>query len=101
MRSHTNRDVFIIAIDGASENVVAASNSDDRLLGWTPGGGIMFSSDRAGTPAVYVVNLVDGRPQAVPQLVKNDFFRVSRSYGVTQNSSLYYQVQPRRAMYSP
>ena len=59
-----------------------------------PGGGIMFSSDRAGTPAVYVASVADGRAEGPPQLVKNDFFRVSRSYGVTENGSLYCQVQP-------
>lgn len=64
------RDIFAVAVDGGRETTLVSGPGSDRLLGWLPDGtGILFYSNRSGTPAVWRVRVRDGRPAGAPELV--------------------------------
>jgi Tol biopolymer transport system component len=86
------KDISLISIDGRSETVLVDHPSDDSLLGWAPdGGGILFLSDRTGTWDVWMIRVVDGKPQGVPRLIKRELGRI-RAMGLTRSGSLYYST---------
>lgn len=85
------RDIFAVAVDGGRETTLVSGRGSDRLLGWLPdGSGILFYSDRSGTPAVWRLRVRDGSPVGEPQLVHDDvrgllplgFARDGYAYGV-------------------
>lgn len=86
------RDVFVAPVDGGPETVLVSGPGSDRLLGWLPGGdGILFYSDRSGTPSIWRLWVRAGRPAGEPELVHADiralvplgFTRDGYAYGVT------------------
>lgn len=89
------RDLYILATDGSREMRVVTGPADDRLLGWQPdGSGILFYSDRAGTPGIWRLPMRGPQPAGDPTLVRADVWRLhalgfagDRSYhGVTVRS---------------
>jgi Tol biopolymer transport system component len=67
-----NRDVFVMSLDGTYEQRVVDGPAVDRLLGWHPGGAILFHSDRGGSPGVWHLPMTDGRPAGPAELVRAD-----------------------------
>ena len=64
------RDIFAVAVDGVRETTLVSGPGSDRLLGWLPdGGGILFYSDRSGTPSIWRLRVRDGSPAGEPELV--------------------------------
>jgi Tol biopolymer transport system component len=64
------RDILAIDLNGGSETTLVAGAGSDRLLGWLPdNSGILFYSDRSGTPSVWRQRVREGRPTGEPQLV--------------------------------
>ena len=85
------RDIFLLSTDGSRETPLVEHPANDRVPMWAPDGkSIVFGSDRAGSLDVWVIQVVDGRPQGSPQVVKQDIGRVSRMMGFTRNGALYY-----------
>jgi Tol biopolymer transport system component len=70
------RDLYVVALDGSSEQRIVESPAVDRLLDWHPDGGILFQSDRDGTPGIWRVPMADGRPEGPPELLKADIWGV-------------------------
>lgn len=65
------RDIFVVPSDGGSESVLVSGPGSDRLLGWFPGGdGILFYSDRNGTPSIWRIRVQEGRADGEPELVQ-------------------------------
>ena len=89
-----DRDVYLMAVDGSRESVVASNPADDRVIDWTLDGRLLLVSDRSGTTGVYVTTIVNGRAQGEPQLIKADLHRYTHAVGVGSNGSVYYGVQP-------
>jgi len=86
------RDIFLLTADGSRETSVVQHSANDFLLGWAPDGQhLLFASDRTGTLGVWVVQVVDGRPQGSPELLRKDVGRI-RPLGVTRNGAFYYLV---------
>ena len=92
--SSTKRDIAVLAVDGGSETPVAAHQGNDRVLGWSPDGRLFFSSDRDGTPAVWVVRITNGRAVGDPVRLDVDLWRLEHALGFDQNGTLYYSVTP-------
>ena len=85
------RDIFLLSTDGSRETPLVEHPANDRFPMWAPDGeSIVFGSDRAGSLDAWVIQVVDGRPQGSPQVVKQDIGRVSRMMGFTRNGALYY-----------
>ncbi len=70
------RDIYVIRLEDARETRIEHP-ADDRVMGWSPDSRhVLFSSDRnTGSPALYGLTLVDGRPQSVPQLIEKEWGR--------------------------
>ncbi|MFB3112692.1 MAG: protein kinase, partial [Gemmatimonadales bacterium] len=89
----SRRDIFLIAIDGSGEIPLIKHAGDDLLPVWAPDGNrIVFGSDRTGAMALWALQVVDGKPQGSPELIKKDMGRFY-PIGFTPNSSFYYSLQ--------
>jgi len=66
--------------------------ANDIVLGWAPDGkSVLFASDRADTSSAWVIQVVDGRPRGVPELVKPDIAPIGVHWlGLTRDGSYYY-----------
>lgn len=91
-QDRAERDVYLLALDGTPEASVATGPSDDRLVGWTPDGRLVFASDRNGSPAVWAQRVENGHARGEPALVKKDLWR-STGLQMTANGTFFYAVQ--------
>ncbi|MBI4910908.1 MAG: PD40 domain-containing protein [Acidobacteria bacterium] len=74
---------YIISVDGKPEVQLIPGNSFVDSPVWTPDGSrIVFVSDRSGSPGLWSIRVVDGKPIGEPELLKADF-----TYARTQNMS--------------
>jgi len=86
-------DVYLMAVDGSHEVIVAGHPAEDELLAWTPDGrNLLFLSDRSGTWDIWTVHITGGKQQGEPELLKKDFGRYSSFLGFAPNGSLYYKT---------
>lgn len=86
------RDVYVVALDGSSENAVATGKSDDFVVGWTTDGArLLFGSERSGTPAVWAARMESGKSQGEPVLVRSDMWRMT-PLGTTAAGTVFYSV---------
>ncbi len=93
--SRPQRDLYMLRADAATEVTIAKHDGDDRLLGWPRGGNrVWFLSDRAGSPAVWTVDIENGRSQGQPTMVKPDLWRTVAGLGFDQSGSMYYAISP-------
>jgi len=84
------RDIFLLSADGSREIPLVQHPADDFAPVWMPDGtGVVFVSDRAGSPGLWMVKVSDGKPEAAPQLVKADVGQMW-PMGFARNGSLYY-----------
>jgi Tol biopolymer transport system component len=66
-------DVFLLAVRGTQEAVLVEHPANDFNPIWTPDGSrILFTSDRTGTFGIWVLSVVDGKPQGAPELLRAD-----------------------------
>jgi Tol biopolymer transport system component len=72
-----DRDIHVVAVDGSGGGAIVRNDSDDWLLGWSPEGFILFSSDRSGTPGAWRVAVENGRAVGAPELVMPDLWRIA------------------------
>ena len=87
------KDISLISSDGTKEIPLIAHPADDYLLGWSPDGKwILFSSDRTGTRDAWIIQVLEGKPQGDPQLVRRDI-GITMSLGFSQDSSFYYSTE--------
>jgi Tol biopolymer transport system component len=90
-----SRDIFVLSADGNSEVPVAAHPYDDLTLGWSPDGKkLVFASDRSGTWDIWAIDVIEGKPQGDPKMIKGDVGAVS-SLGFTEKGSFYYLLERR------
>jgi len=93
-----NRDVFVTSVDGTYEARIVDGPAVDRLLGWHPGGAILFHSDRGGSPGVWRLPMADGRTAGPAELLRADmlgveplgFAHIRFYYGVNVNPPRLY-----------
>jgi Tol biopolymer transport system component len=85
------RDIFVVATEGGAESVLLSGSGSDRLLGWLPSGdGILFYSDRGGTPSIWRLRVQEGKAAGEPELVQESvhalvplgFTQAGYAYGV-------------------
>ena len=90
-----DRDIYALAVEGSRETKLTSGPATDRVLGWIlDGGGILFYSDRTGTPGIWRLPVRDGAPAGEPELIRPDvqglvplgFARNGYAYGVAVKS---------------
>ncbi len=88
-----SRDIFILSADGSSEVPAVVHPDDDLALGWSPDGNkLVFASDRTGTWDIWAIDVIEGRPQGDPKIIKGDIGAVW-PLGFTKKGSFYYLLQ--------
>jgi Tol biopolymer transport system component len=87
-------DISVFAVDGGRETAVVRHPANDVLFDWTPDGKrMLFGSDRSGTMGAWWVQMADGEPVGVPELVKPDLGLDVYPMGFTQDGSYYYELR--------
>ncbi len=82
--------IFVIAVDGSQEVPLVQSAANDTNPVWTPDGrAVVFLSDRSGTKDLWLIRVVDGRPQGAPELLRAQVGDIDLK-GFTSDGSLYY-----------
>jgi Tol biopolymer transport system component len=90
-----------LALDGSRETTVVGGPGDDQYPVWTADGSrLIFTSTRAGTPAVWSIGVDAGRAAGVPALVRNT--GTVNPLGVSKAGTLFYWVAggSRRNVYT-
>ena len=65
-----NNDIFIYDTDTERDSVLVQNPTVDNMIGWTPDGfGILFVSDRSGTPDLYLMGIGNGKQMGAPKLL--------------------------------
>jgi Tol biopolymer transport system component len=87
-RPASDRDVFILAVDGGRETRVAASPGRDVMMSWSPDGKtLLFASDRTGSMALWGVPVADGKAGGTAVLLRTGI--QAGSLGVTAAGVLF------------
>jgi Tol biopolymer transport system component len=85
------RDVFVMALDGSREFPAVVNPSDDRLVGWAPGGRqLLFTSDRGSTVGLWSVPIEDGKAGPTAEFIADT--GPARPMGLTASGALYYKA---------
>jgi Tol biopolymer transport system component len=88
------RDIFLFPLPDGLETRLVEHPADDSVPIWQPdGGGVLFMSDRAGSPALWAQKVANGKAVALPELVKPDIGRTFVPMGFTQSGALFYGIQ--------
>ena len=86
------RDIYLLPTDGSGGMPLVEQPANDIVLGWAPNGKwVLFASERADTSGAWVIQVVDGQPRGVPELVKPDIAPLAVHWlGHTGDGSYYY-----------
>lgn len=85
-----DRELIVISVTGSEETRPAAHPAEDRVVGWTPQGSLLFASDRTGSPSLWEIPFA-GAHAGSSRLLRADFGRVS-PVGVTGDGVVVYTV---------
>ncbi len=59
----SQRDVFVMRVDGSRDTAAVVHRASDAVVGWSPDGrSLLFASDRSGALALWSVPIANGRP---------------------------------------
>ncbi len=95
-QSEAPLDIFLLATDGSQETTLVKHPASDRSPFWAPDGDrIVFASDRSGSLGLWVLEVIDGKPEGSPQLVKQNLNGMI-PLGLTQHGSYYYALSGRK-----
>ena len=91
------RDIFLLSSDGSREFPIIQHPANDYSPIWTPDGKhILFISDRDGKPGAWMVDVVDGKSEGAPKLVKADIGQFGKWMGFTHEGACYYAISANR-----
>ena len=66
-------DVHLLSVRGTHETILVENPAKDFNPIWTPDGNrILFTSDRTGTPGIWILSVTEGNPQGSPELLRAD-----------------------------
>jgi Tol biopolymer transport system component len=94
-----NHDIFLYSMQRRSESVLVEHPAYDQVLGWSPNGKyLLFTSDRTGTPDIWVVKVEDGKSVDNPVMIKSEKGPIPlQSLGCTSDGLFYYSYFPNQA----
>ena len=86
-------DIFLLSLEGGQEVPLVRSPALDFNPVWMPDGKkVLFMSDRTGTNGFWAIDVVEGKPRGVPQLLKDGVGRVIRPNGFTRRGDFYFSA---------
>ena len=88
-------DIFLSAVDGSHKVILVEHPADDFFPVWTSDGNqIVFGSDRSGSRGAWILDVVDGKAQGTPRLIR-DGLNGMFPLGLTHDGSYYYKLPGR------
>jgi Tol biopolymer transport system component len=88
------RDIFVMAADGAHETVVVPHAADDYVLGWADGQHVLFGSDRlGGVMSAWSIRVVNGKRQGSPELVNKNLGSARPLGPAMAKRGFYYSIK--------
>ena len=95
-RGDNSRDIVLIDLQTNSQTPLITPPKNDKLLGWSPDGGVVFASERTGQLGIWMAaiksGVVDSRPLDLKPWGYAD--ATTLSLGMTMAGALYYRVFP-------
>jgi Tol biopolymer transport system component len=92
-KAYEKRDIFLLSADGSTEIPLIEHPAIDTVIAWAPDGeGLLFNSNRTGTPDVWFIRVAGGKPLGSPLLVKPGVGMIW-PMGITSRGGLFYGVQ--------
>jgi dipeptidyl aminopeptidase/acylaminoacyl peptidase len=82
-------DVFVLRTDGSGQVAAVDHPAHDEVMGWSPDGRLLFTSDRTGSDGLWAQTMADGRPKGSPDLLRADIGEFTYPAGITSSGSLY------------
>jgi Tol biopolymer transport system component len=69
----SQRDIFVLAVDGSQQGTVLSGPSRESVIGWTPDGRhLLFTSDRRGPLSLWSQSMDGAKPTGDPVLLRAD-----------------------------
>jgi len=90
------RDLFLLDCRSGKSTPLGPQVGHGRVLGWVPNGThLLFSSIRTGTPTIWAMRIVGGRPIGRPIMVKETMGPfMPRGLGATRDGAFYFSERP-------
>ena len=89
-------DIFLLSLEAGHEVPLVRSPANDFDPVWMPAGDkVLFVSDRTGTTGFWAIDVVQGKPRGIPQLLKDGVTGVGgvvQLNGFTRRGDLYYST---------
>ncbi len=83
-------EIHLLAVDGGLDSPALAQSANDRVLGWSSDGRLLFTSERTGLTGIWAQVIRDGKPQGGPELIKANVNPYP--VGLTRTGALFYSV---------
>ncbi|MCH7592244.1 MAG: PD40 domain-containing protein [Planctomycetes bacterium] len=84
-----DRDIFIFDLVANTEEPLVNHPANDEFVDWAPHGNrILFTTTRTQTPSLWLISVVEGKPEGAPIRLKDDFEGVP--VGMSAGGSLYF-----------
>lgn len=89
----SQKDIFLLSVRDGQESLLIQHPANDHAPLWTPDGKrVVFASNRTGALAIWTVEVVEGKAQGSPLLVKANIGTLIRAIGLAKDGSLYYAL---------
>jgi len=86
-------DICLLSLEGGQAVPLVQSPAADSEPVWMPDGKkVLFKSDRTGTNGFWTIDVVEGKPRGVPQLLKDGVGRQVRPNGFTRRGDFYFSA---------
>lgn len=89
--SSRQNDLFLLSSEGGFDFPIVEHPANDRSPVWTPDGKkLLFISDREGAPGLWMMDIVDGKPQGESKLIRRDIGDIDKVLGFTSQGAFYF-----------
>lgn len=96
-RDSPERDIFLYSIEEKNVEPLVVQPGDDLILSWSPNGrDILFTNNRTGTTDVWILSVLEGKPQQSARQIRSDIGQID-PVGLTKKGTFYFEVKTGRS----
>jgi len=86
------RDIIVATVSDGKEIARIRNPADDAPLRWTKDGSLVFTSNRNGSPGIWIQPMSGGKTAGSPRLLRGDLWRLGKVF-LTDNGKFFYEIQ--------
>ena len=86
------RDIVVANVSDGKEITRIRNPADDVPIRWTKDGSLVFTSDRNGSPGLWIQSMSGGKTTGSPRLLRGDLWRLGNVF-LTAKGQFFYGVQ--------